>query len=95
MVGNYLANHWIVSTKKNETIIFRGLESSQWNEGIIPAGEGIGLLVLIKKINTAIHNMNQGEICVYNDNKKLLKAINKKVKKESDCTQEAKRNVQS
>ena len=26
---------------------------------------------------------------MYNDNKKLLKVINKKVKKESDCTQEA------
>jgi len=28
MVGNYLANHWIVSTKKNEIITFGGLESS-------------------------------------------------------------------
>ena len=33
--------------------------------------------------------MNQGEICIYNDNKKLLREIDKRRKKESDCTQEA------
>ena len=33
--------------------------------------------------------MNQGEICIFNDNKKLLREIDKRRKKESDCTQEA------
>ena len=89
IVGKYLATHWIVLTKQNEAEIAGGLVSSRWNKGLIPSGKGVGLLELLKKITKATRGINQGEICIYNDNKKLLKEIDKEVKKESDCMQEA------
>ena len=49
----------------------------------------MGFLELIKQINKATRNINQGEMCVYNDNKKLLYEIEKERCKESECTQEA------
>ena len=89
MTRTYLATHWIVSTKSNDREIVGGLESTRWNDGLIPSGEGVGLLELITKITQATHNVNQGEICIYNNNKKLLREIDKRRKKESNCTQEA------
>jgi len=89
IAGQYIATHWIVSTKQNEVEIEGGIVSSRWREGLIPSGEGIGLLDLIKHVVKATKDVPQGEICIYNDNKKLLKEIQKEVHKERDCTQEA------
>ena len=89
MARQYIATHWIVSTKQNEVEIEGGIVSSRWREGLIPSGEGIGLLDLIKHVVKATKDVPQGEICIYNDNKKLLKEIQKEVHKERDCTQEA------
>ena len=69
MAGTYLVTHWVISTKNNDREIVGGLESTQWNNGLILSGEGVGLLELITKIKKATHNVNRGEICIFNDNK--------------------------
>ena len=65
------------------------MKTTEWNNGQIPAGEGLGMLDLIKNISKNTKYLQTGGIVIYNDNKKLIKEIEKKVSKESDCTQEA------
>lgn len=89
MEENYIATHWIISTKDNEVEHSGGVRSTEWNVGLIPAGEGIGLLELVKNVNKNTKHLNDGEITIYNDNKKLINEIHKEVMKESECTQEA------
>ena len=89
MDENYLATYWIVTTKQNKVELDGGVETTKWGNGMIAAGEGIGLLDLIKNIVTNTKDLDSGEITIYNDNKKLIREIDKIVKKESDCTQEA------
>ena len=47
------------------------------------------MLDLIKNININVNHASEGEIAMHADNKKLIREIEKEVKKESDCTQEA------
>ena len=89
MVENYIATHWIVTTRGNEVEITGNMRLTKWRNGMILAGEGIGLLGLIKYIVNAIKDVEHGEIRIFNDNKKLLKEVEKYIKKESNCTQEA------
>ena len=81
MEGEYLATAWIISTKGNEDECTDSIESTEWNEGIIPAGEGIGLLELIKIIVKNTAQLIDGKITIYNDNKKLLREIEKRCEK--------------
>jgi len=89
MVGNKLASQWITSTKGNEVEKEGGIKTNAWQEGLIPAGEGLSLLDLVAIIVKQTKYMQQGEIIVYNDNKKLIREIEKEITKESKCTQEA------
>ena len=50
MEGNYMATRWIISTKNNEEDVVGGVQTTEWNDGQIPAGEGLGMLKLIKNI---------------------------------------------
>ena len=50
MDGNYIATHWIIITKQNEDKLEGRVKSTKWIDGLIPAGEGIGLLELIINI---------------------------------------------
>jgi len=47
------------------------------------------LISLVSKIVSATQNMSAGEIVIYNDNKKLVRRINNKITKASECTLEA------
>ena len=72
MEGEYLATAWIISIKGNKDECAGGIESIEWNEEMIPVEEGIGLLELIKIIVKNTAQLTDGEITIYNDNKKLL-----------------------
>ena len=89
MKENYMAMRWIISTKNNEEDIVRGVQTTEQNDGQIPAGEGLGMLDLIKNISKNTKYLQTGGIVIYNDNKKLIREIEKEVSKESDYTQEA------
>ena len=89
MDENYLATYQIITTKKNEVERDGGVITNKWRNSIIAAGEGIGLLDLITNIVKNTKELDSGEVVIYNDNKKLIREINKEVKKESDYTQEA------
>ena len=62
------------------------MKTTEWKDGQIPVGEGLGMLNLIKNISKNTKCLQTGGIVIYNDNKKLIKEIGKKVLKESDCT---------
>ena len=89
MKGINLATHWILTNKTNTIEITGGIHSAKWSDGQIPAGEGLGLLALIKFVTNNTKNEDSGEICIYNDNKKLIREIGKEIEKGSQCTQEA------
>ena len=72
MEGNYMVTHWVVSTENNNEEWIGGIQNTQWSDGLIPAGEGLGLLDLIKNINNNVKHLTEGEITIYNDNKKLI-----------------------
>ena len=76
-------------TKKNEAERDGGVITNKWGTGMIATGEGIRLLDLIKNIVKNTKELDSGEVVIYNDNKKLIREINKEVEKESDYTQEA------
>ena len=46
-------------------------------DGLIPAGEGIDLLELITNIFKNTMMLTEGEIIIFNDNKKLIQEIDK------------------
>ena len=81
MEGEYLATVWIISKKRNEEEHIGGVESTKWNEGMIPARESIGLLELIKTIVKNTEHLADGEVTIFNDNKKLLREIEKEMRK--------------
>jgi len=56
---------------------------------MVPGGEAIGVLDLIKYIVKRSKNITSGEIIVYMDNKTVIRNINETVNKESDVTGEA------
>ena len=89
MNGDCLVTHWIITTLANDIRKEGGIKSRDWEDGMIPAGEGLGLLNLVATIAKANQYIMNGEIVVYNDNKKLVRKINAKVKKASECTLEA------
>jgi len=88
MVENKLATHWIILTKGNKVEKEGKIKTNTWQEELIPAGEGFGLLDLVVTIVKQTKYMQQGEIIVYNNNKKIHE-IEKEITKESECTQEA------
>ena len=47
---NLMATHWIISTLDQDNEIEGGVESRQWGDGLIAAGEAIGVLDLVKYI---------------------------------------------
>ena len=53
------------------------------------AEEGIGLLDLVKDAAKNTAALTEGELRMYNENKKLIWKIQKEVLKENNCTQEA------
>ena len=50
MEGEYIALYWIISTKDNAIETMGEIKSTKWNTRLILAGEGLGLLALIKYI---------------------------------------------
>ena len=75
MEEQYLATQWIISTNDNELEYREGVQSSEWDVGLIPAGEGIRMLDLIRNVNKNTTHLTRGELIIYNDNKKLLNEI--------------------
>ena len=73
MEGNCAATHWAITSQRNEEEIIEGVESIEWKEGLVPAGEGIRLLDLVKNAVKNTAKLVEGEITTHNDNKKLLK----------------------
>ena len=64
MEGNYIAMQWIISTKNNEEDVVRGVQTTEWNNGQIPAGEGLGMLDLIKNISKNTTCLQTGGIVI-------------------------------
>jgi len=89
MLGNMMATHWIITTLAQDAEIEGGIESKKWAEGLVPVGEAIGLLDLIKQIVQKTKSIPSGEIVVYSDNKYIIKKINNPAHKESDVTGDA------
>ena len=56
---------------------------------MILAGEGLGILDLVKDIRKYTAHINRGEATIYVDNKYVLREYNKKSCKESNATKEA------
>ena len=73
MKGDYLATHWVITTLSNDVRDEGGIMLKEWQEGMIPAGEGLRLISLVSKIINATQNISAGEIVIYNDNKKLVR----------------------
>ena len=48
--GDFLATHWIITTLLNDVKEEGGITTDAWGDGMIPAGEGVGLLDLVMKI---------------------------------------------
>jgi len=86
---NVLASHWIVTDYENNEEINGGVISTKWDDKMIPVGKAADLLELILQIMKNTKHLLSGEIKVYNDNKKIILALDREVNKESDCTQEA------
>ena len=89
MDRNCLVTHWIITTLSNDVREEGGVKSREWEDGMISTGEGLSLLDLVATIAKATQHIMNGEIVVYSDNKKLVRKINAKVKKVSECTLEA------
>jgi len=87
--GDLLATHWIITTLLNDVKEEGGITTDAWGDGMIPAGEGVGLLDLVMKIVKATKLLSSGGIVIYNDNKKLIRHINRDQTKASECTLEA------
>ena len=56
---------------------------------MIPAGEGIGTLNLVRIIRRKIKHISRGKVIVYIDNKKIFQEYYKEVTKESNVATEA------
>ena len=89
MNGKYIATHWIITTNINDKEISGGVQSNKWNDKMIPAGEGIGLLSLLRDINIKTKEYQTGKIVIYNDNKYLIRECLRNRKKASEYTYEA------
>ena len=89
MEGEYIVSHWIISIKDNAVETMGRIKLTKWNTGLILAGEGLGLLALIKHIINNTRQLEQGKIVIYNDNKKLIREIDKVIVKDSEYTKEA------
>jgi len=94
MEGRYMVAHWIVASLNNDTCEVGEITSTKWADRSIPAAEGLGLYNLVKVINKKTKNIPQGEIVVYTDNKKIIKGVNTKIQKESQCVQEASATIE-
>jgi hypothetical protein len=89
MIGNVLATHWIISTKSNDAEQQGGVNTSDWGEAMIPAGEAIGMLDLIVNVKSNTKHLSHGGLIIFNDNKKIINEINQEKTKESQYTLEA------
>jgi len=89
MHGNFMATHWTITTLEQEINIEGRIESNTWAEGIVPVGEAIGVLDVIKYVVKRTRNITGGELVVYSDNKTIINNINKPAHKESNVTGEA------
>ena len=52
--GSLLATHWIVTDIDQSIKICGGIENKNWKENIVPAGEAIGALDLVKVITAEL-----------------------------------------
>ena len=55
--------------------------------------EGVGILNLIKEINSKIHHVESGEIVVYSDMKIIINDVQRDRDKESQCIREGSATV--
>ena len=56
---------------------------------MIPVGEGVGMLDLIRHIKKGIKEVESSEIITYSDNKFRIKKYHQEAKKASNCAREA------
>jgi len=48
--GNIMATYWVLTILNNNTREIGGVHSISWEEGMIPADEGLGILDLVEII---------------------------------------------
>ena len=83
---NLLSIHWVIISLGNSTRIEGGVESKNWKDSMIPAGESIGTLDLVWYIIRRCKHIESREVVIYSNNKMNLKNINRKVCRESEVT---------
>jgi len=91
----YIAAYWLITTLEESRKYSNNISSSNWVNGAIPAAEGLGLLNLIREINTKTKHISIGEIVIYCDNRKIIKGVVSEVYKESFFTHEASATISS
>ena len=89
MEGRHLATHWILTTLEKEVDVTGGVCDDQWDDGLMPSGEGVGILELIKQLVKNTASVDSGELIMFADNKYAVKGYYDEKNKESDCTREA------
>jgi len=90
-----MAAYWVITILEESGKYSNNISSSNWVNGAIPAAEGLGLLNLIREINTKTKEISTGEIVIYCDNRKIINGVVSEVCKESFFTQEASATISS
>ena len=68
MYGNLMASHWTTTSLENQIRTEGGVETTKWENGMIPLGEVLGSLALANDTVNKTRNLNQGEVMVCSDN---------------------------
>ena len=59
MDGNVVAAQQILITNKNREEISGGVQSKKWDEGMLLAGEGLGVLDLVKSAQNILRTQKE------------------------------------
>ena len=81
-----LGGFWIISNPEKISEIKHSIHDKYWDYGSTEGGEATILLDLIVTIVLKSKHISEGSISIGNDNKLLVKAINKKIMKENQYT---------
>ena len=85
MEGNVLASYGMLTEGSNSLRVEGRIITTKWNNRMIPAREGLGLVHLVADICKKTKHLSSGEVTIYNDNKLLFKGANNNIKKASVC----------
>ena len=86
---------WIVTTNECKPRCYYTIKNNMQMSGQTLVAEGIGVLNLIKEINSKTSHLQHNEIVIYSDMRKIVNESQIEITKESQCTRKASTTVKA